>query len=139
MIVASAETLLEDAILAALAADEDVARELGAPVRVLRDGARPFYPFLEWVRHDAEPADATGVDALRHRIDLRIHTRLDGEKGARDLLAHVRRVIEDADLTLSARRVVYCYPVFADVLSQRGVNLWRGTLRLKALTTTDQS
>ncbi len=135
VIEASAETLLETALLAAFSANADVAAELGDPVRVLREGAKPFYPFFEFVSHQVENADGSGVSALRHVVDLRVHTRIDGEAGARDLLAIVRRAVDLAELDIPNRNVVFCYPVFTDVLAQRGVNLWRGTLRVRALTT----
>ncbi len=131
--MSTAEQALESAILAVLAADEDVAAMLGTPLRVVDvESPKPAYPFLEIVRHQSVPAGASGVAASEHRVDLSVRSRLDGGAASLAAVGAIRAALAAAELVMDGWRCVLLVPVFFDTLRE-DVTLWRTILRVKAV------
>ena len=130
-----AETALQTAILQHLSADEGVTSILGDPPRVFDQvGAYPTFPFLEISAHEVKPAAGVDVDLMEHRLDLRVLTQWGGRSECRQVLSVIRQSLEAAQLTLADHTLVYCFPVFSDVLMLKDGKTVRGTVRLKAVT-----
>ncbi len=135
--MSGAESALEGAILAALAASEEVKALLGEPLRVGETGsALPAYPYLEVARHMCEPAGGVEAEASEHRVDLVVVSRDLGGSQAKAALAAVRSALTNAELVMDGWRCVLLLPLFADATRQR-VGLWRALLRMKAVVEAD--
>jgi len=131
--VSGAESALESAMLAVLAANEEVKALLGDPVRVAEIGAPlPAYPYLEIARHLSESAGGVDAEASEHRVDIVIASRDLGGAQAKEALATVRSALVTAELVMDGWRCVLLLPAFADATRQR-VGLWRALLRMKAV------
>ena len=131
----SAETALQDALIAALGADATIITLLGDPPRISDvAGDKPSYPFIEIARHETKDKSGALIDAQEHVVDLRVLTRWNGRSEARTILGVVRRVIDLAIWPVGAWRIVYCHTVYSDVLALRDGRSYRGVLRLRALT-----
>jgi hypothetical protein len=133
----SAERALQDALIAALAADEGVQAVLGDPARVSRRGGElPAYPYFEVSRHVSEPAGSAAVDGTDHRLDLAIVSRNDGGVGGLDGMAAVRQALVTLELPMAGWRCILLAPVFMDQLRQGG-GVYRAILRIRAVVEED--
>jgi hypothetical protein len=131
--VSGAESALEGAILAVLAADADVAPVLGDPLRVVEAGSpAPAYPYLEMARHVSEPCGGVNAEASEHRVDIVVVSRDLGGAEAKSALAAVRGALTGAALEMEGWRCVLLVPLFADATRQR-IGLWRALLRIKVV------
>ena len=131
--MSGAEEALESAMLAAIAADAGVQAKLGSPVRIEEEGGpRPAFPYLELVRQESGPADAAGVEASTHLVDLAVVSRVASGREAVAAMAEVRRALNDAALAMAGWRCVLLAPVFFGAARTRPW-LWRATLRVKAV------
>ena len=131
--MSSAETALESAILAAIAADAGVREMLGDPLRFEEAGSpRPAFPYLEFVRHESRPVGGADADASEHRVDFAVVSRVLGGREAMEAMNAVRAALTDAELTMEGWRCVLLLPVFLDTMRTRP-GLWRALLRVKAV------
>lgn len=131
--VSAAESALESAMLAAIAADAGVRAALGDPLRFEEAGGpRPAFPYLELVRHESSPTDAVGVAASTHLVDLAVVSRVANGREAVAAMAEVRRVLGEAELAMEGWRCVLITPVFFGTGRTRP-GLWRATLRVKTV------
>lgn len=131
--MSGAEGALESAVLAAIAADDDVRALLGSPLRIEETGGpRPAFPYLELVRHEARPLSGVGMEASEHLVDLAVVSRRLGGREAMEAMGAVRAVVREAALELEGWRCVLLAPVFLDATRTRP-GLWRALLRVKAV------
>lgn len=120
-------------MLAAIAADAGVQAELGNPVRVEEaSGPRPAFPYLELVRHESTPANATGAEASTHLVDLAVVSRVASGREAVAAMSEVRRALGEAALAMEGWRCALLVPVFFGAARTRP-GLWRATMRIKAI------
>lgn len=85
------------------------------------------------MRHQSEDAGAAGIEAQRHRIDLRIETRPAARDDAKAALQAVRDALAAATAAPAGWRCVLMIPVFADVLEARAGASFAAVLRLVAV------
>ena len=129
----SAESALEAAILAAMAADPGVRAKLGDPMRFEEAGApRPAFPYLEFVRHESRPAGGVNVEASEHRVDFAVVSRVLDGREAMEAMHAVRAALDGAELAMGGWRCVLLLPVYLDATRTRP-GLWRALLRVKAV------
>lgn len=129
----SAAGALEAAILARLAASEDVAAILGDPPRVF-DAARgkPAFPYLEIVRHEVRASDSDGAMADEHRVDLAILAADGGRDAMRRAVEAVRTALRGPPPELDGARCVLMSPSFFD-MTPASFGRWRAILRVRAV------
>ncbi len=129
----SAESALEAAIIAAIAADADVRAKLGDPLRFEEAGApRPAFPYLEFVRHESRPVGGVDVEASEHRVDFAVVSRVLDGREAMEAMHAVRAALDGAELVMDGWRCVLMLPVYLDATRTRP-GLWRALLRMKAI------
>lgn len=129
----SAESALEAAILAAMAADAGVRAKLGDPLRFEEAGApRPAFPYLEFVRHESRPIGGVNVEASEHRVDFAVVSRVLDGREAMEATDAVSAALDGAELVMDGWRCVLLLPVYLDATRTRP-GLWRALLRVKAV------
>lgn len=129
----SAESALEAAILAAMAADAGVRAKLGDPLQFEEAGApRPAFPYLEFVRHESRPIGGVNVEASEHRVDFAVVSRVLDGREAMEAMDAVSAALDGAELVMDGWRCVLLLPVYLDATRTRP-GLWRALLRVKAV------
>lgn len=123
---------LQDALLAALAADAGVQGVFGDPARVLDEvGEAPAYPYAVVERHEVRPADSAGAAGSEHTLTFAVSSKYGGRAEAMDALQTLRRAIEAFAPDLSGLKVVLALPTYADVFRTRDLKTFRGVLRAR--------
>lgn len=131
--MSAAEAAFEAALAARLGADGGVKAVLGDPVRIAAPAdARPAFPYAEIVRLRSEPADASGVEAVRVTADLAIEAGAGGRDEAKAALGAVRDALGEG-VSPSGWRVLLVAPVFADVFQARPPDAFRALMRIAAV------
>jgi hypothetical protein len=130
---ASPERALLAAVRTALLGDGDVASLLGPRLYDERP-AEPVFPFLTLGRVETRPLAAAGVEALEHTLTLHVWSRYEGRAETLDALSAVRHALHDRPLTVSGRKLVFLYAIFADAFRAGDARTTHGVLRLRALT-----
>lgn len=129
----SAERALAGAIRAHALADPGVAALIGARF-VDEPAADELFPYVTFGRFETRAAAASAADALEHAVTLHVWSRHGGRAEALDCIHALRAALHDAPLTLSGRRLVFLYAVFADVFRAGDGRTTHGVLRLRAVT-----
>jgi hypothetical protein len=131
--VSEAESELESAMLAAIAADVEVRAALGIPLRFEQTGGpRPAFPYLEFVRHESRPVSGVDAETSEHLVDFAVVSRRLGGREALEAMGAVRAALAEAELEMDGWRCVFLVPVFLDATRTRP-GLWRALLRVKAV------
>ena len=125
---------LQQAIYGALSGDGTLLSLLGGP-RIFDDVPQnekpPYMTFAQSLVRDWSAGDEDGDE---HIITLHIWSEWAGRKQVHEIMAAVRGVLHDADLTLSAHRLVNLRHEFSDARREPGADLYRGVTRYRAVT-----
>jgi hypothetical protein len=128
----SAHWGLQEACVAALAADAGVRALAGDPARIHDDVPRnPVYPFLTVGEGSETDWSVQGSEGIEARILISAWSRYAGRKEVKDLIHRVRTVLHDASLGLTAWRLINLRMESADYARGPG-GAYRGTARFRA-------
>jgi hypothetical protein len=132
----SVSLALQEAAIAALAADAPLRALIGDPARVFDYAPRgTAYPYLT-VQIAAETDwSVSGSEGLEHRLTIQCWSRYAGRSETARVLARVRAVLHDASLTVAGARLVNlrCENV---ELGRAGGGAFQGVARFRAVTET---
>lgn len=125
---------LQDAVIAALAADADLTTALHG--RKIYDtppagAAMPYVAIGQSVERDW----STGSDEGReHTLTLLVWSRARGRDEAHTLMGHLRRVLNDGALALQGWHLVALRHELSEVRRDNESESWRGLVRFRAVT-----
>ncbi|MEQ3648872.1 DUF3168 domain-containing protein [Hyphomonas sp.] len=130
----SAETAIQDALMALLRADAGVQAIYGTPARVFdAESDAPIFPYAQLERHEVTAAGAALVDGHEHRLMLAVFSREDGLKAAKAAVAALRAAVEGADWTAAGVHVVMAHVVYGDVMRTADKRAFRGIIRIRII------
>lgn len=130
----SALKFLEDEISRVILEDSVLQGEFGTPVRLVSgETARSAFPFIRFVRHDVRPEQPADNGPVEHRVSLEILVRSGGRAEANRLLGLLADRLRAATLAPLGLNLILFYPVYSDVFLRSDGTIFRGLLRLRAL------
>lgn len=130
----SAIAALENEIRRVILEDVSLQAEFGTPVRLIDEtSARCAFPFIRFVRHDIRPEEPIAGGPIEHRISLEVMVRSGGRAEANRLLGVLSDRLRAASLTPSGLNLILFHPVYSDVFLRADGTIFRGLLRLRAL------
>lgn len=130
----SAIEALEAEIRRVVTEDADLQAEFGSPVRLVDGGtARSAFPFIRFVRHDTRPEEPFEGGPIEHRVSLEVLVRSGGRAEATRLLGLLADRLRASTLTPAGLNLVLFHPVYSDVFLRADGTIFRGLLRLRAL------
>ena len=128
----SAHWLLQEACVAALAANAGVKALFGDPPRIHDDVPRnPVYPFLTVGEGGETDWSFQSVDGVEARIVVSAWSRYAGRKEVKDAIDRIRTVLHDASLSLSGWHLINLRFESAEYARGPG-GAYRGTARFRA-------
>ena len=131
----SAENALVVAVTARVKADAGLQPVLGG--RVYDEApAQPTYPYVTVTRVQGRPLPADG-GAAEHLLTLSCVSQYGGKAEARETVAALRALLDDAALELDGWRLVSLRAVYADTFNRSDMKSALGLLRLRAVTEPD--
>lgn len=127
-------SVLVEAVLDALRADEGVRAQLDDPARIF-DGETPapVFPYAVLERHEQVPRSVSGVAGAEHRLQFVTRSRSGGAREAKQILDALARAFETMELDLTGQRVVLTVVTYADAMRTRDLQAFRGVLRVKLI------
>jgi hypothetical protein len=128
----SAHWALQEACVAALAANAGVKALIGDPARIYDDVPRgPVYPYLTMGEGGETDWSFQGGEGVELRLIATAWSRYAGRKEAKYLIDRIRTVLHDANLVVSGWRLVNLRFESADYARGPG-GAYRGTARFRA-------
>ena len=129
------ERALQAAVLAHLLADTGLTALLGDPPRIHdQPPAQPVYPYALIGRAEARPWGGLDGEGTEHLLTLTVVSQFEGAEEAKAIVAAIRALLHEADLTLTDHRLVNLRTSFADVFRAADWRSTYGVLRLRAVT-----
>ena len=129
----SAHWALQEAMVAALAADGDIQASLGDPARIHDDVPRaPVYPFLTVGDGGETDWSAQGSEGVECRMLVSVWSRYAGRKEAKSIAGRVRTALHDANLTVAGWRLINLRCESSEFTRGPG-GAYRGQLRFRAV------
>ena len=130
----NAALALQTGLRAALLADADLVTALGGE-QVFDDVPReaPF-PYITVGDIDTRDWSTQTSRGHEHTVTLHVWSRYRGRKQVQELIAEVDRILDGADPVLSGYRLVNLSTVFWTAQREPDGQVYRGTVRLRAVT-----
>jgi len=129
-----AEEAVQAALMAMLRADAGVQPVFGMPARVFdAESEEPLYPYALIERHETNPAGASLVNGIEHRITLAAYSQDDGVRGAKTCLSALRAAVEGADWAVEGQHIVLAQVIYADAMRTADKRAFRGVVRVRII------
>ena len=129
-----AEEAVQAALMALLRADAGVKSVFGVPARVFdAESDEPLYPYVLIERHETNPAGASLVNGIEHRITLAAYSQDYGVRGAKECLSTLRAAVEAVDWSVEGQHVVLAQVVYADAMRTADKRAFRGVVRVRII------
>ena len=130
----SADSELQRAMVAALAADQQLSGLIGMD-RVfdrLIEGTKP--PYVVFDEHAVEDWSTASEPGEEHRVTLRVFSDLNGKREAQAIMGRVRELLHDRPLVLQGIRLVNLRLERAAIAREEKSKRHRGTMVFRAVT-----
>lgn len=129
----SAHLALQEAALAALAADADIKSLIGDPARVYDDVPRtPVFPYVTIGEGSETDWSAQSGEGVECRLILNVWSRYAGRREVKRILARIRAVLHDADLSLTGWRLINLRNETLEFARGPGGGTYYGLIRFRA-------
>jgi hypothetical protein len=130
----TASWALQKAIHAALTSDPPLLALLGGP-RVWDDVPRgAAFPYVTFGPSATRDWSTGGEPGDEHAITLHVWSQAAGGKEAQEIIGAIRAALHDQALVLGAHRLVNLRQESAETRREADDELYRGTVRLRAVT-----
>ena len=125
---------LQTGLRAALLADADLVTALGGQLvfdDVPREAPFPYITIGEIETRDWSTQTSRGNE---HTVTVHVWSRYRGRKQVQELIGEVDRILDGTDPPLTGHRLVNLSTVFWTALREPDGEVYRGTVRLRAVT-----